>query len=179
MGSSHTPGAIIERASIRLGGANAKEYERFIKFFIVGIIGFIVDFGTLNLLQLTILPPETNMAVLIATTIAFTAAIMSNFVWNRYWTYPDSRSRPVLQQLGLFYLVNAVGLLFRIVIVSLLYQPLGAIGAASINFISPGAITDTLVQNQIGTNLTQAIAVFIAMFWNFFVNRYWTYNDVE
>jgi putative flippase GtrA len=27
-------------------------------------------------------------------------------------------------------------------------------------------------------NITLAIAVIVVMFWNFFVNRYWTYNDV-
>ena len=28
-------------------------------------------------------------------------------------------------------------------------------------------------------NITLAIAVIIVMFWNFFANRYWTYNDVD
>jgi putative flippase GtrA len=28
-------------------------------------------------------------------------------------------------------------------------------------------------------NVTLAIAVIIVMFWNFFINRYWTYGDVE
>jgi hypothetical protein len=27
-------------------------------------------------------------------------------------------------------------------------------------------------------NITLAVAVIVVMFWNFFVNRYWTYNDV-
>jgi putative flippase GtrA len=28
-------------------------------------------------------------------------------------------------------------------------------------------------------NLALAIAVIVVMFWNFFINRYWTYNDVS
>jgi hypothetical protein len=28
-------------------------------------------------------------------------------------------------------------------------------------------------------NLALAIAVIVVMFWNFFINRYWTYSDVE
>jgi putative flippase GtrA len=28
-------------------------------------------------------------------------------------------------------------------------------------------------------NFTLALAVGIVMLWNFFVNRYWTYNDVD
>ncbi len=31
----------------------------------------------------------------------------------------------------------------------------------------------------LGKNFTLAIAVGVVMLWNFFVNRYWTYNDVD
>lgn len=165
---------------MRFGGRKARELERFIKFFIVGAIGFVVDFGTLNLLQLTLLRPsdEASLPVMLATSIAFTAAITSNFIWNRYWTYPDSRSRPVLRQLVQFFLVNIAGWLFRLGIVANAYFPFGAAVAGAINALAPGTITDLALQNQLGTNLAQALAVFLVMFWNFFVNRYWTYNDV-
>jgi putative flippase GtrA len=36
-----------------------------------------------------------------------------------------------------------------------------------------------LTPKQYSDNLTLAVAVLIVMFWNFFVNRYWTYSDVE
>jgi putative flippase GtrA len=29
-----------------------------------------------------------------------------------------------------------------------------------------------------GVNLSQIIAVGVALFWNFLVNRFWTFNDV-
>jgi len=32
---------------------------------------------------------------------------------------------------------------------------------------------------RIGDNLALMLAVVVVMFWNFFVNRYWTYNDVN
>ncbi len=35
------------------------------------------------------------------------------------------------------------------------------------------------VGELLGDNLAVAFAVGIVMFWNFFINRYWTYNDVE
>jgi putative flippase GtrA len=31
----------------------------------------------------------------------------------------------------------------------------------------------------LGENLALATVVIIVLFWNFFINRYWTYNDVE
>jgi putative flippase GtrA len=32
---------------------------------------------------------------------------------------------------------------------------------------------------MLAKNATLAIAIGIVMLWNYFVNRYWTYNDVE
>lgn len=172
---------LIKRASIRFGGQKAKELERFIKFFIVGAIGFVVDFGMLNLLQSTILRPvpDSPLPVILATTIAFTSAITSNFIWNRYWTYPDSRSRSVVRQVVQFFVVNIAGWIFRLGIVTLLYVPFGVLVAGVLNSLWPGTITTAALQDQLGTNAAQALAVVIVMFWNFFVNRYWTYNDVE
>ena len=38
---------------------------------------------------------------------------------------------------------------------------------------------DAAATKQLGTNIAQFFAIWIVMVWNFFVNRYWTYNDVE
>lgn len=173
---------VIERTSLRFG-AKAKEVERFIKFAIVGIVGAVVDFGTLNLLQATVLRPINpylDTKVALATGVAFTAAVTSNFIWNRYWTYPDSRSRRIRQQLLQFFLVNALGMAFRLWFVHLLYAPMGRAGVDVLNTL--GVLVNDLspaAQSQLGTNIAQFFAVWIVMLWNFFVNRYWTYNDVE
>lgn len=163
--------------ALRFGGEKAKEVERFLKFAIVGTIGAVVDFATLNILQSSLLPPSGSneeMNVRLATGVAFTAAVTSNFIWNRYWTYPDSRSRSIMLQLGQFFIVNVAGLVFRLIFVGFLYAPLGVLAYDMIG----GNPTDVAL-NQLGSNIAQAIAVIIVMFWNFFVNRYWTYNDVD
>jgi putative flippase GtrA len=159
-------------------GSKAKEVERFLKFAIVGTIGAIVDFGTLNVLQHTLLHPEgpnEKIHVAMASGIAFTAAVASNFFWNRYWTYPDSRSRHVGMQLAQFFFINTVAVAARLVFVSLAYSPLGELAEQLLG----NSDVDTATANRLGTNLAQAIAVGVAMFWNFFMNRYWTYNDVD
>ena len=164
-------------------GARSKEVERFLKFAIVGAIGWIIDFGTLNILQNTLLrpvEPSLQVKVVMASGTAFTLAVISNFIWNRYWTYPDSRSRSIRRQLVQFFIVSIIALAFRGVFISLTFQPLGQVGAdvlTGLGLIQPDPAVGTI--NQIGTNFAQAIAVVIAMFWNFFVNRYWTYNDVD
>ena len=147
---------------------NAKERTRFLRFAVVGVIGAVIDFGTMN-----ILVNFLHFALVAAGTISFIAAILSNFMWNRYWTYPDSRTKPLFRQLLQFAFVNTLGLAIRVPILAYLepvllnfFQNL----PFEIPLVPPGFLAD---------NITLAIAVLVVMFWNFFVNRYWTYNDVQ
>lgn len=137
-------------------GVNLKELERFLKFMVVGTIGFVVDYGTLNFLVLGF-----RFYILIANTISFSLAVLSNFTWNRYWTYPDSRTKPIRSQLIQFTFVNLIGW--------------------GINTLVLWATTPffTSLVGILGFNISKAIATIIVLFWNFFVNRYWTYNDVS
>lgn len=148
---------------------NPRERSRFLRFMAVGVIGAVVDFGVFNLL--------TNLfkfAPVGAQAVSFTAAIISNFLWNRYWTYPDSRSKPVTQQLVQFAMISVVGLVIRTPIIALLEHPLRQLFASlrvpPLTLFSP---------TFLGNNFALAAAVLVVMFWNFFVNRYWTYNDVD
>ncbi len=147
---------------------NPKERVRFLRFAVVGAIGAVIDFGLMN-----ILVNFFHFPLVAAGTISFIAAILSNFLWNRYWTYPDSRTKPIYRQLVQFAIVNIFGLAIRIPILAILepillklFQNLGL----NILFFTPDFLAD---------NITLAIAVIVVMFWNFFVNRYWTYNDVQ
>lgn len=172
---------IIQAVARRFGGQKEKELERFMKFAIVGTLGAIVDFGTLNILQATLLPPDPifPLNVSIAVTFSFLAAVMNNFIWNRYWTYPDSRSRSVRRQLAQFAFVSVVGWIGRTVWVTLAYTALGTLAVEFIQTINSSFSPDAILQNRIGTNVALLVGVFVVMIWNFFVNRYWTYNDVD
>jgi len=152
---------------------NQRERTRFLRFAVVGIFGAVLDFGIANLLI-----SLAHAPLVLAGTISFICAILSNFTWNRYWTYPDSRSKPLLYQLFTFSLVSIMGLAIRIPTLALLEPPMERLFAnlsfnicafLPFSFCSPKFMAD---------NITLAIAVIIVMFWNFFVNRYWTYNDV-
>ena len=144
-----------------------KEQKRFMRFLVVGLIGFVVDFGTFNLLHTLI-----GLEVQISQVLSFIAAIISNFTWNRYWTYPDSRSKPIYRQIVQFSMVSGTGLLIRTVIVGLLLSPMQRL-------FETLALPIPLSPDFLGPNLTLASAVVVVMFWNFFVNRYWTYSDVD
>lgn len=147
---------------------NPRERTRFLRFLVVGTIGAVVDFGTMNLLVNLFKFP-----LFLAGAISFIAAIISNFIWNRYWTYPDSRSKPIRRQLLQFGIVNAAGLAIREPIL-LIFEPLLLKFFTRLPFQIPYFTPDFL-----SDNFTLAIAVIVVLFWNFFVNRYWTYNDVK
>jgi putative flippase GtrA len=146
---------------------NQKERIRFVRFAFVGAIGAVVDFGVMNLLTTLM-----HMNLVPAGTISFVCAVISNFVWNRIWTYPESRTRHILSQLGMFFLVNVAGVAIRIPILHYLEPPLFTF------FIEALQVTINFAE-LFAKNTTLALAIGIVMLWNFFVNRYWTYNDVD
>ncbi len=147
--------------------SNPKERVRFLRFVGVGLMGAVVDFGTMNLLTRLF-----NVPLIIAGTISFIAAVSSNFIWNRYWTYPDSRSKPVGRQLVQFGVVSIAGLVIRIPLLAVL-EPLFENLFARLSISLP-----YMTANSLANNSDLAVAVIVVMFWNFFVNRFWTYNDV-
>jgi putative flippase GtrA len=142
-----------------------REGTRFAKFLIVGGIGFVVDAGTLFVFTSLLHFPD-----MIAQAFSFGAAVVSNFTWNRYWTYPDSRTKRIRRQLMQFTVVNMAGLAIRSLVFALVRMPYRNLAAAQ-NLIA----IDPIIMARY---LSLATAVSVVLLWNFFVNRYWTYGDV-
>jgi putative flippase GtrA len=145
---------------------NRQEAKRFLKFMFVGAMGAVVDFSVLNLLAHVFDVPVT-----IAGIISFSLAVTSNFIWNRYWTYPESRNFPLLPQYVQFFIINATALLIRVPILALVPGPV--IAALESAGMAPGTA------EVLGNNFALALAVGVAMFWNFFVNRFITYRHIK
>ena len=135
---------------------NRKELKRFIKFAIVGAVGAIIDFGVLNLMH-----KYFGWPLLSANTLSVSVAILSNFTWNRLWTYPESRSRPIRQQLPQFALINIVGL-----------------GINNLIVVGLSPVFANFIPDPWDYNLAKAIAIGVVLFWNFGVNRLWTYRGL-
>ncbi len=169
---------------------NRKELVRFSKFLVVGTIGAIVDFSIYNILlmpvnrlvsedtawhrtliNLGLKSPET-LGPTFAGSFSFILAVISNFIWNRYWVYPDSRSKPLVRQFVQFFFVNLTGIVIRVPILTFTHQPF----AQLIRSLVPSLAAQA---ERLGSNMALALAVGIVLFWNFLVNRLWTYNDVD
>ena len=173
---------LIRRVSVRVGGEKHKEVERFLKFAFVGVVGTLVDLIISNFLMKFVFhvsKDNASLPVWIATTISFIIAVCCNFTLNRYWTYPDSRSRPIVTQLGQFFVVNIVGLLIRSGVILLLAVPfanlIAGLPAGFLHSLSINADTEAFL----GSDMALIASISVVMIWNFFVNRYWTYNDIE
>jgi hypothetical protein len=64
-----------------------------------------------------------------------------------------------------------LGVVIRVPIIALTRDPFATVVENLFAFNPATAQT-------IGNNMALAVAVVIVMFWNFFVNRFWTYSDV-
>jgi putative flippase GtrA len=135
---------------------NRKEFVRFVKFALVGAVGAVIDFGILNLMHKGFLWP-----LLWANTLSVSVAIVSNFTWNRLWTFPESRSRRKRQQLPQFALINFVGL-----------------GINNLIVVGLAAVFRGFIPDPWYYNLAKAIAIGVVLFWNFGANRLWTYRGL-
>jgi putative flippase GtrA len=135
---------------------NPKEFRRFVKFAVVGAIGAIIDFTLLNLLK-----GYLGWPLLWANTVSVSVAILSNFIWNRFWTFPESRSRKKRKQLPQFALVNVVGLIINNLIV-----------------VGLDALFVTHLGEPLSYNVAKMFAIGVVLIWNFGVNRLWTYRGL-
>lgn len=147
---------------------NSKELSRFLRFAVVGAIGAVIDFGVFNLLT-----RFTPLDAVWASAASFVAAVISNFIWNRYWTYPDSRSKPLGRQVVQFFVVSAIGMGIRVLMFKFLED---LFIQTSTSLLPPDFF---LTPTVVGHNVLLAVAILVVMLWNFIANRYWTYNDVD
>lgn len=151
-----------------------REFVRFFKFAVVGTFGAVVDWVTFNAFMAFVpLPSRTeNLRDEMAVAISLSTAIVSNFIWNRYWTYPDSRSKPIPRQFAQFYLINILAYIIRAPIINWTKDPFARLVESTLPLATQTAVA-------VGYNISWALGVGIALFWNFFINRVWTYSDVE
>ena len=84
-------------------------YREAIKFGVIGLIAFVIDMGSFNLLRHTVLQDKPTAAVIISASIATVFA----WVGNRAWTFRHRRNRPAHHEAALFAGTNGVALLIQ------------------------------------------------------------------
>ncbi len=146
---------------------NSRERTRLLRYSIVGTLGALVDFAVFNLLISLV-----GISSVLASVFSFLAAVVSNFTWNRYWTYPDSRSKAVSRQMAEFGVVSLLGLAIRTPVFAILYPFFR-------DLFSRFSLPLSLSEEVLGRNLALGVVIGIVMLWNFIINRLWTFSDVD
>lgn len=121
-------------------------WMQLLKFGIVGGSGYLV-----NLAVFALLAGPADFHHLPAAIGAFCVAVTNNFLWNRHWTFGPGEG-PAHFQAMRFLAVSVASLGINLVVLELL--------------ISSGSVGDLTAQ---------AIAVAVAMPFNFVGNRLWTF----
>jgi dolichol-phosphate mannosyltransferase len=132
----------------RIGAAARRpdSWWQLLKFGIVGGSGYLV-----NLAVFALLAGVLDLHHLVAAIGAFCVAVSSNFLWNRYWTFGPGEG-PAHFQAARFFAVSLAALILNLVVLELL--------------LSGGGV---------GELTAQAIAVAVAMPFNFLGNKLWTF----
>jgi len=148
--------------------SNKKERIRFAKFALVGISGTLIDFFFLNLFI-----QRFGIAQNSAKAFSFSIAVFNNFLWNRLWTYPESRDLPFIKQFSQYLIVSIIGLIINISIF--------AITNKSLFRVFDGLLPNSFPfsSSVVSYNTSAAIATIVVLFWNYFANRFWTFRSIN
>jgi len=132
----------------RLGAAARRpaSWWQLLKFGLVGGSGYVI-----NLAVFALLSGELDVHHVPAALGAFCVAVSSNFLWNRHWTFAAVDGHAGFQAARFF----AV-----------------SVGALLVNLVALEAL---LLSTSLGALSAQAIAVAIAMPFNFLGNKLWTF----
>jgi putative flippase GtrA len=132
----------------RLGEAVRRpaSWWQLVKFGLVGGSGYLINLAVFALLR-----GDLGLHQALAAVGAFCVAVTSNFFWNRHWTFAATDGHAGFQAARFF----AV-----------------SIGALAVNLV----ILEALVMaTSLGDLSAQAIAVAVAMPFNFLGNKLWTF----
>lgn len=132
----------------RIGAAarQSATWVELVKFGLVGASGYLI-----NLAVFALLAGYLGIHHLLAAVGAFAVAVTSNFLWNRRWTFGPGAG-PAHFQAARFFAVSLAALGLNLVVLQAL-----------------------VASGLVGDLTAQAIAVAVAMPFNFLGNKLWTF----
>jgi putative flippase GtrA len=131
---------------LRAAARRPASWLQLLKFGIVGGSGYLI-----NLAVFAVLGGSLGLHHIAAAVGAFCVALANNFLWNRYWTFEPGDGHPGFQA-ARFFTVSVAALLINLAVLEVLVS-----GAS------------------MGDLAAQAIAVAVAMPFNFLGNKLWTF----
>lgn len=133
---------------LRAAARRPASWLQVLKFGVVGGSGYLI-----NLAVFSVLTGGLGLHYALAAIGAFGVAVSNNFVWNRHWTFEPGDGHPAFQA-ARFFAVSIAALLVNLALLEAL-----------------------VVGTSLGDLTAQAIAVALAMPFNFLGNKLWTFAD--
>lgn len=125
-----------------------KLIAQFLKFGVVGVIAFFIDYGVLMLLSVGIgLDPVVSAA------ISFTVSVVFNYVASMRFVFTHREDLSKRREFVIFVVLSVIGLLIN---EAIMYMGIQALGKSAL------AIT-----------VTKVIATAVVMVWNFLSRKKW------
>ena len=134
---------------IHLGTRKPENWIQLFKFGLVGGSGYVI-----NLVAFTLLVQVAHVHHLAAAVLSFCLAVTNNFVLNRVWTFQDARGGHAGFQAARFFAVS--------------------VGALGVNLLVLYGLVDLANAPVVAS---QAIAIAVAMPFNFIGNKLWTFDE--
>ena len=125
-----------------------KLVAQFLKFGVVGVIAFFIDYGVLMLLSVGM-----GMDPVVSAAISFTVSVGFNYVASMRFVFTHREDWSKRREVVIFVVLSVIGLLIN---EAIMYAGVAALGK------SPLAIT-----------VTKVIATAVVMVWNFFSRKKW------
>ncbi len=139
----------VTRARVARGLRKPENWLQLIKFGLVGLSGFVVNFAVYAF-ALHVL----NVHYIGAATLAFCVAVANNFMWNRHWTFRSQRhSSHAAFQAARFLTVAVSALIPNLILLSLFVEQFG-----------------------MGKIQAQVLAVCLVTPISFLGNKYWSFR---
>ena len=132
----------------RIGAAARRpaSWLQLLKFGLVGCSGYVINLGVF-----AVLAGNLGLHHSLAAVGAFCVAVTNNFLWNRHWTFDAREDRASFQAVR-FLVVSIASLVVNLAVLEALVAGAG-----------------------VGSLVAQAIAVALAMPFNFVGNKLWTF----
>lgn len=127
-----------------------EQSKTFLKFAVVGTSGVFVNIGSFTLLI------NSGLNKFIASPIAIELSIISNFLFNNFWTFAHRKTRHKFHLRGLMF--NAVSII--------------SLGVSYSTFVVLSLLFPDVIPQ-----IHQAIGIIPATLVNYFLNSYWTFKE--
>ena len=134
-----------------------KLIEQVLKFGIVGIIAFVIDWGILNILVIF-----AHMTATVAATISFLISLCFNYLASMKYVFVHRDDMARWMEVLVFFVSSAIGLLIND----------GIIGFCTAVIIDPSTITTDPGKYAVYANIGKIIATVVVAIWNFVIRKW-------